>query len=178
MTIHPGKTVPDTQLPLVGGGHYDTKAVGGYDFTLLVVYRGYHCPKCRDQLQELRDRLDAFETQGTRVVAASMDEEDRATLARDEWDLGALPVAYGLSEAAARDWHLFLSTSRGKTSMGVEEAATFAEPGLFLIRADGTLYAAWIQTVPFARPKADDLVSMLKFVREKDYPARGTKVAA
>ena len=176
MTIHPGKTVPDLQLELVGGGHFDTKAVGGYDFTLLAVYRGYHCPKCRDQLQDLRDRLGGFGEQRTRVVAASMDETDRAARAREEWELGALPVAYGMSEAAARDWHLFISTSRGATSMGVEETRIFAEPGLFLIRADATLYAAWIQTVPFARPGAADLVSMIAFVREKDYPPRGMKM--
>ena len=72
-----------------------------------------------------------------------------------------------------------MSSSRGKTSMGVEELKVFNEPGLFIIRppkheAAGTLYASWVQSVPFARPQTSDLVSMLKFVNEKDYPPRGT----
>ena len=178
MTIQPGHTVPRTSLPLVGGGQFDSHDTGGSAFSLLVVYRGYHCPKCRDQLQEIVAKLDDFAKIGVHVVAASSDPQDRAEMAVKEWELGPLPVAYGLDEATARDWGLFISTSRGKTSMGVEETNTFSEPGLFLIREDGTLYAAWIQTVPFARPKADELVSMVKFVREKDYPPRGTKLAA
>ena len=177
MTILPGQPVPKTELSLIDDGTFDTHEAGS-PFTLLVVYRGYHCPKCRDQLQDLVSKLDAFADVGVNVVAASTDPKDRAEMAASEWRLEGLPVAYGLDEATARDWGLFISTSRGKTSMGVEETKTFAEPGLFLIREDGTLYAAWIQTVPFARPAADDLIAMMKFVNEKDYPPRGTKLAA
>lgn len=177
MAILPGTAVPALTLPLAGGGNFDDHA-GSNAFRLLVVYRGYHCPKCRDQLQDIEAKLGAFAEKGVRVIAASTDPQDRAETAKAEWSLPNLPIAYGMSEAQAREWGLFISTSRGKTSMGVEETNTFSEPGLFLIREDGTLYAAWIQTVPFARPKADELVSMVKFVREKDYPPRGTKLAA
>jgi hypothetical protein len=66
-----------------------------------------------------------------------------------------------------------VSTGRGKTSAGVEEPALFSEPGLFLVRPDGTLYFATVQTMPFARPHFDDIVKAIDFVLAKDYPARG-----
>jgi hypothetical protein len=61
--------------------------------------------------------------------------------------------------------------------MGVEEPALFAEPALFLIRADRTLYFASVQTMPFARPRFADVLSALDFVIANNYPARG-EVAA
>ncbi len=66
-----------------------------------------------------------------------------------------------------------ISSSRGKTSVGVEEPALFSEPGVFLVRPDGTLYWASVQTMPFARPHFKEVLSALDFVIKADYPARG-----
>ena len=49
----------------------------------------------------------------------------------------------------------------------------FAEPGLFLIRPDLTLYAASVQTMPFARPAFADVLNAVEFVTKNNYPARG-----
>ena len=62
------------------------------------------------------------------------------------------------------------------TSAGVEEPALFSEPGLFLVRPDGILYFASVQTMPFARPHFSDILAALDFVIAKDYPARGEVV--
>jgi hypothetical protein len=75
-----------------------------------------------------------------------------------------------------RTWGLYISSSRGKTSAGVEEPALFTEPGLFLVRSDGTLYFASVQTMPFARPHFDEILQALDFVIANDYPARGEVV--
>jgi hypothetical protein len=84
-----------------------------------------------------------------------------------------LRLGYGVELATARQWGLYVSSGRGTTSAGVEEPAFFSEPGLFLVRADGTLYFASVQTMPFARPHFADVLSALDFVIAKDYPARG-----
>lgn len=94
----------------------------------------------------------------------SSDTEERARQTASEWQLGNLTVSYGLDLAAARAWGLFISTSRGKTSAGIEEPAQFSEPGVFLVRADGTLYWSAIQTMPFARPHFRELLSAVDFV--------------
>jgi nitric oxide reductase subunit B len=60
-----------------------------------------------------------------------------------------------------------------KTSIGIEEPALFSEPGVFLVRPDGTLYYGAVQTMPFARPSFQDLLGAIDFAIAKDYPARG-----
>ena len=60
-----------------------------------------------------------------------------------------------------------------KNRGNLKEPALFTEPGLFLVRPDGTLYWAAIQTMPFARPGFADVLKALDFVIAKDYPARG-----
>ncbi len=82
-------------------------------------------------------------------------------------------IGYGLPVEGAREWGLFISTGRGMTSVGVEEPDRFSEPGLFLVKPDGTLYWEAVQSMPFARPHFDEVLKAVEFVREKDYPARG-----
>lgn len=52
-------------------------------------------------------------------------------------------------------------------------AAQFNEPGLFLVRPDGTLYSAHVQSTLFARPHLDNLVTAVRYINENAYPARG-----
>jgi len=49
------KLTPDTQapalkLPLVGGGTFDLAAEKPDNFTMVIFYRGYHCPVCKGYL--------------------------------------------------------------------------------------------------------------------------------
>ena len=92
---------------------------------------------------------------------------------KEKWGLPDLKVGYGLSIDKAREWGLYISTSRGITSAGVEEPPLFAEPGLFLVRPDGTLYWASVATMPFARPHFDEIAAAIDFAVSKNYPARG-----
>jgi len=170
----PARPVPELNLLTAEGGSWTLNENPGKNFTLAVFYRGYHCPKCKEQLLDIQDHLAELHDKGTRVVAISMDPPDRVEKTRDEWDLNNIRLLRGLTIETARNWGLHISSGRGKTSIGVEELHHFNEPGTFLIRNDGTLYASWVQTVPFARPKTADLVSMIGFILEKDYPPRGT----
>lgn len=69
-----------------------------------------------------------------------------------------------------------MSASRGKTSLGIEEPALFPEPGLFLVRPDGTLFFSSVQSLPFARPRFDDVLGAIDYVLKTDYPPRGEVV--
>ncbi len=73
---------------------------------------------------------------------------------------------------------LYISTSRGKTSIGIEEPALFSEPGLFMVSDNRKLYYGSVQTMPFVRPHFDELLNALDFVIEKNYPARGDYTGA
>ena len=171
--LMPRKPVPALSVPLVGGGTWTLADQKPGAFTLIVAYRGLHCPICSRYLKDLDTKLPKFAERGVTVVAISSDDEARATKAKTDWGLTSLDVGYGLSIEAARQWGLYVSTGRGKTSIGVEEPTLFAEPGLFLIRPDGTLYFGSVQTMPFARPGFQEILGALDFVIANDYPARG-----
>jgi len=169
----PRQAVPALSVPLVGGGNWSLGDAKPQNFTLVVFYRGLHCPICRAYLSELQRTLPKFAERGVDVVAISSDGEARAGEAKDSWKLGDLSIGHSLDLATARAWGLYVSSGRGKTSTGVEEPALFSEPGLFLVRPDGTLYFGAVQTMPFARPHFADLIASLGFVLKNDYPARG-----
>jgi peroxiredoxin len=169
----PRQPVPALAVPLVAGGRFDIENEKSDHFTFVVFYRGLHCPICRTQLGELETKLPEFTKRGVSVVALSSDTAERAERAKREWKLANLRLGYGLDLALARKWGLYISTSRGMTSTGVEEPPLFSEPGMFLVRPDRTLYFASVQTMPFARPHFTDILAALDFVMAKNYPARG-----
>lgn len=178
----PREPVPELALDLVGGGTFKLSEQTPEAFTMVVFYRGLHCPICKGYLGELEKLIDDFKEKGVEVVVASTDGKERAEQAKQDWGLAKTPVAYGLDLDTARRWGLYVSAGIGKSSVGVDEPELFSEPGLFMVKPDGTLYFGTTQTMPFARPKFADILWATGFVQEKNYPARGevrdTKKAA
>jgi len=176
--LTPRKAVPTLRVPTLAHGEFDLRNEKPAHFTMVVFYRGLHCPICAKYLLELGRMLPDFAQRGVGVIAVSSDTRERAQAMADKVNTPNLRMGYGLALPDARGWGLYLSTSRGVTSIGIEEPALFSEPGLFLVRPDGTLYYAAVQTMPFARPHFDELIGALDFAIAKDYPARGEYVGA
>lgn len=172
----PRQPVPPLQVPTVGGGSWTLGSPAPENFSLVVFYRGLHCPICSAYLGELNRTVEDFAKRGVQAVAISSDGADRAREAKSKWRLDQLTLGYGLDLDTARHWGLYISSGLGKTSSGHEEPALFSEPGLFLVRPDGSLYFGSVQTMPFARPSFADILKALDFVLAKDYPARGEVV--
>lgn len=169
----PRQPVPPLCVPTLAHGDFDLASDKPQHFTLVAAYRGLHCPLCAKSLLELGRLLPEFERRGVSVIALSSDTKERAQAMADKVGAPELRFGYELGLASARDWGLYLSTSRGTTSIGIEEPPLFAEPGVFLVRPDGTLYYGSVQTMPFARPHFDELLMAVDFAIEKNYPARG-----
>jgi len=176
--LMPRHPVPALDLPLATGGRFVLGATPGERFDLIVFYRGLHCPICAKYLLELERLAPEFAARGVQVIAVSSDNEERARNMSEKVKAGALKFAYGLSLKSARQWGLYISASRGMTSIGIEEPALFSEPGVFIVRPDGTLYYGAVQTMPFARPQFQDLLAAIDFAIAKDYPARGEYTGA
>lgn len=173
----PRQPAPLLSVPLAGGGQWTLSEQKPEHFTLLNFYRGYHCPQCRNQLQELNRKAGDFADRGVDILALSADPQDRGELTKTEWGLDAIDVGYALPLEEARRWGLYISTGRGLTSVGVEEPALFNEPGVFMVSPDGTLYAAIVQTMPFVRMHFAPLLAALdSTIIPKGYPARGEVV--
>ncbi len=172
MTLIPRSQAPKLSLPLTAGGSTDDLSLGsGVDgrFTLVLFFRGLHCPVCRKQLSELERRLDEIRSAGVgRVVAVSMESAERSAELVESWRLERLSVAYGMKEESARQWGLFISTS-----IKDGELPRFNEPGMFVLDADHSLYWSSVATMPFGRPALDDVLGGLRFAQDNDYPARG-----
>ena len=174
--LTPRQAVPALKVPTLAHGEFDLRNEKPAHFTMVVFYRGLHCPICAKYLLELGRMLPDFAQRGVNVIAVSSDTRERAQAMADKLNAPNLRLGHGLALPNARDWGLYISTSRGVTSIGIEEPALFSEPGLFLVRPDGTLYYAAVQTMPFARPHFDEMIGALDFAIAKDYPARGEYV--
>ncbi len=176
--LTPRLPVPALRVQLVQGERFVLGASPAATFDMVVFYRGLHCPICAKYLMELERLMPEFMQRGVSVTAVSSDSAERAKAMAEKIKAVHLNIGHGLSLPSARQWGLYISASRGQTSIGIEEPALFSEPGVFLVRPDGTLYYGSTQTMPFARPQFQDLLGAIDFAVAKDYPARGEHTGA
>lgn len=169
----PRQKTPDLKLETLSHGTFDLGLETAGRGTVICFYRGLHCPICANYLTELEKRTPEFAERGVGTIAVSTDSVERTRAMAEKIGAKALRFGYGLTLAKAREWGLYISTSRGATSIGIEEPALFAEPGLFMVTPERTLYYGSVQTMPFVRPHFSELVSALDFAIAKSYPARG-----
>lgn len=180
MRVHPGAKLPPLKSRVIkkGGGESVRWSLAGEKpekLALLAFYRGAFCPICRVWLGELDRLVPQFEKRGVSVIALSCDRREGAEHAIDDWELKRLRVGYKLEVDDARKAGLYLSEGRGKNPItGVREPVLFTEPALMLARPDGTLYAAWIQSLPYARPHiAEVLTAVDNLIAQGLKPPRG-----
>ncbi|WP_299146397.1 peroxiredoxin-like family protein [uncultured Tateyamaria sp.] len=171
--LMPRQKTPNLTLLTLDHGSFDLSADGSERGTVICFYRGLHCPICATYLTELEKRVDDFAERGVKTIAVSSDGEERTRAMADKISATKLRFAYDLPLDVAREWGLYISTSRGKTSIGIEEPALFSEPGLFMVTPQQTLYYGSVQTMPFVRPHFSELVGALDFAIANEYPARG-----
>lgn len=166
--LKPKEKAPKINIDLVNDTKWNLDAQDPENFTLVIFYRGKHCPLCKSYLQELQTKISKFTDLGVNVIAISSDTEKRAKAAYEEWEVADIPMGFEYPIEEAKKWGLFISQG-----IKEEEPEEFLEPGLFLLNPDGALYSASIQSMPFARPAFDDLLKGLKYIIKNEYPARG-----
>eukprot|EP00977_Amphora_coffeiformis_P002579 scaffold482_cov266-Amphora_coffeaeformis.AAC.42 len=176
MVAFPNEKAPQLVLPTVSGETFDLSQQDPEKFTIVVFYRGKHCPICQGYLAEIEQAYAKAKESGYNIVAVSMDPEEKAIATVQQVASGlekenlSFPVAYGLTAGQARAWGLYLSVA----IPGSTEPAVFAESGLFVIRPDTTIFMAQVQSAPFTRPNMGQLISGLNYAYEHQYPVRGT----
>lgn len=169
-----GTHFPQIEIPRLGGV---TITLGipqeGRDWQLVVIYRGLHCPLCKKYLAQLEETQGQFHEIGVDVVVASGDPEAKAQVMTDEKGL-SLPMGYGLSVEQMNTLGLYVSDPRSAQ----ETDRPFAEPGLFVINGEGRIQMVDVSNAPFLRPDLPGVLSGITFIRNNDYPIRGTHKAA
>lgn len=175
----PRTKVPNLIFPTLAHGEFDLSKHAESKFNLIVCYRGLHCPLCTNYLTELSNLSAEFKKRDVSITILSSDSKDRTEqMARKINVNSEIVFGYDLKLSDAKKWGLYISEGRGTTSIGIEEPAKFSEPGVFIIKADQTLYYGNTQTMPFARPLFKDLLGAVDFAIAKDYPARGEYTGA
>jgi alkyl hydroperoxide reductase subunit AhpC len=167
-TVKPREVTPSLDVDTLDGGRFTLGEQNPEAFTMVVFYRGLHCPVCRKYLGELDRLYDDFRDQGVEVIAVSGDIQDRALEARDEWGLQNVQIGYGLEIEKMREWGFLVSRGEGS-----EEPQLYGEPGLFLIRADEIVYYQAINSMPFGRPELQEMLTAIGNVKKMDIPAHG-----
>lgn len=171
--LMPRQQAPQLEVQTLSSGRFRLAEEAPQRLTLVSFYRGLHCPICANYLKELERLTPAFAERGVTTVAISSDDQSRAQAMAEKVGVSHLRLGYGLPLEVARAWGLYISSGRGKTSIGIEEPALFSEPGVFLIKPDNSIYYLSVQSMPFVRPSFAEMVQALDFVIKNDYPARG-----
>lgn len=173
--LQAGEAFPKITVPRLGGGTLELGTPSeGHDWQLVIIYRGKHCPMCTKYLGELNGVLDRLSDLGVDAVAVSGDPEEKAK-AQMALVEPRFPVGYDLSIEQMRTLGLYISNPRSPK----ETDQPFAEPGLFVVNAEGRIQILDISNAPFARPSLETLVGGIKFIRDpqNNYPIRGTYAA-
>lgn len=168
MRATPKQTAPELIFKTLGGNVFNLADQKPENFTLVVFYRGLHCPVCKKYLQQLEELTPAFKERGVDVVAVSMDTEKRARLSRKDWQLSDIDLGYELPQETAVEWGLYLSKA-----VKDGEPAIFSEPGLFLVDRNNVVYASNINSNPWGRPHLPTYLKAIDYVIDSGYPARG-----
>lgn len=171
--LRAGSQFPEIQVHKISG---ETTALGkpdnGHDWKLVVVYRGKHCPICTKYLNQLETVKKSFYDAGVDIIAISADSKEQLESHLAEKIDIDFPIAYGLTVEQMNELGLYISDPRSEK----ETDHPFAEPATFVINTDGNIQIIDISNAPFARPELEALANGLSFIRENDYPIRGTHV--
>ena len=148
-----------------------SKPTGDADWHMVVVYRGRHCPLCTKFLNALAGFRQRLLDIGIDIAAVSADSKEQLEEHLTRLDVN-FPLYYGLTLEQMQELGLYISIPRSEQ----ETDHNFAEPGLFVINAEGEIQVTDLSNNPFARPDLEVFVSGLEWIRapENNYPIRGT----
>lgn len=136
---------------------------------IVLVYRGRHCPICTKYLNEFSEYREFLEKINVEIVAVSADSEKQ--LIEHEKELNTFyNIYYGLTKEHMKELGLYVTHPRSKE----ETDHDFSEPGLFVINENNEVHILEVATNPFVRPDILELLKGIKWMREVNYPIRGT----
>jgi peroxiredoxin len=155
-------------FPKPGG---ESLIVGGpkQAWTLFVVYRGKHCPRCKKYLNVLEGMRAQWNDAGFDIAVVSADPLEKAEVDQSAFGWG-LELDYGLTEAQMGKLGLYVTEPLSPS----ETDRRYAEPGTFVIRPDGTVLLVAISNGSSARPELSELLDGMIFTKGNDRPPRGT----
>src|SRR5215813_11057996 len=93
----PRQPLPELAVPTLAGTTWTLASAAPQRFSLIVFYRGLHCPICTTYIAELNKLVPEFKTRGVETITMSTDTEARAREAQTKWGLSQLTVGHSLT---------------------------------------------------------------------------------
>ncbi len=165
-----GTGMPEINLPTVAGAEFSLGGAAERQ-RLIIVYRGLHCPICKNYLKAWQGLAAEFSAIGVDIIAVSGDSHEKAAGFADELGL-TFPVAYDLSVPQMRALGLYITDP-----LTHETDRPFPEPGLFLVNTAGAVHIVEISNAPFVRPDPALILRGINIICDRNYPIRGTHQA-
>ncbi|MDB2355627.1 MULTISPECIES: peroxiredoxin-like family protein [unclassified Pseudoalteromonas] len=168
-------TAPADIMPTLTANDVDGKSLDITErqtelpWKMIVIYRGKHCPLCTKQLNALAKIKDDYTEAGIEVAAVSADSQEQLNGHLKDLEVN-FPLYSGLTLEQMTDLGVYISEPRNKN----ETDHPFAEPAIFVLNEDNQIQITDKSNAPFSRPDLNALLSGIKFIRENDYPIRGT----
>ncbi|MDN3652253.1 peroxiredoxin-like family protein [Thalassotalea ponticola] len=169
--LHAGSDFPIIEATLLSGEVRTLSTPeNGLDWTMVVVYRGQHCPLCTRYLNQLESLREDFANTGVDLIAISGDSKEQLESHMEKLNI-SFAIAYGLTLEQMKALGLYISDPRSPQ----ETDHPFAEPGLFVVNNEGKVHVVDISNNPFVRPELTALANGLAWIRNPDnnYPIRG-----
>ncbi|MCQ8877767.1 AhpC/TSA family protein [Pseudoalteromonas shioyasakiensis] len=168
--IQPAQKMPLLTAKDIDGKTFDiTQRQTELPWKMIVVYRGVHCPLCTKQLNALAKMKSDFSDAGVELAAVSADSQEQLQQHLNDLDVN-FPLYTGLTLEQMTDFGLYISEPRNEN----ETNHPFSEPAIFVLNEDNQIQIIDKSNAPFSRPDLNALLSGIKFIRENDYPIRGT----
>ncbi len=95
--LTPRQPVPDLEVETLDGPTWKLAEAKPDSFTMIVFYRGLHCPICSNYMRDLDRKIADFAAKGVEVIAISTDDGDRARDTKDGWGMEHTRIGYGIS---------------------------------------------------------------------------------
>ncbi|MDQ9091348.1 peroxiredoxin-like family protein [Pseudoalteromonas haloplanktis] len=169
-TIQPAMKMPTFKANGIDGKSFDlTQRQTDLPWKMIVVYRGKHCPLCTKQLNALAKMKGDFSDAGVELAAVSADSSEQLKQHLNDLDVN-FPLYSGLTLVQMSDFGLYISEPRNEN----ETDHPFSEPAIFVLNKQNQIQILDKSNAPFSRPDLNALLSGIKFIRENDYPIRGT----
>lgn len=147
--LKPGDKAPDFIIKDLEGKQHRLYDYLKSEKVVLLFYRGEWCPICNLQLHSLQEKLPEFQKVNAKIVAVSTDTPENSQKLVEKHNLG-FPVLAGLEREVVEAYGLFFNEGKGH-----------AEPAVFIIRPDGTVAYASLQSGPLGRTSNDDLLRIV-----------------
>ncbi|ALF56592.1 alkyl hydroperoxide reductase [Nostoc piscinale CENA21] len=165
-----GNLAPVLEVKTLNGTIWKLADQTPNNYTMIVFYRGLHCPICEQYITDLEQKLDAFQKLGVEAIAISGDSLEKTQQFQQQANIQNTTIGYDFTPDDMRRWGLYLTKGHFES-----EPALFSEPAVFLIKPDGRLYFANIGTHPFSRVDFAFLLKGLEYIIPRNYPFRGTE---